>query len=126
MVIGQDAIGVNPHKPSWQHAEQEPPNALYRCQRYDPLSVPTGIVLATEADHTILEVERTGIADGHTMRVPCQILQHLLRTTKRLHCILPIITAKRFLSRILFTRCMVNGWSCFRGSSTRAPLTTGS
>ena len=74
---------ADPHEPRRQHVQQQPPDELQRRQRHDPLPVAMGIVLVTEADHAVLEVEQAGIADRHAMRVPRQILQHLFGAAER-------------------------------------------
>ncbi len=63
-------------EPRRQHMQQQPSDKLQDRQRHDPFPIAVGIVLVPEADHTILEAEQTGIADGHAMGVTSQILQH--------------------------------------------------
>jgi hypothetical protein len=73
---------ANAHEPRRKHVQQQPPHELERRQRHDPLSVPMGIVLITEADLTVLEVEQAGVADGHAMRIQGQIPQHRFGTAE--------------------------------------------
>ena len=63
--------------------KQEPAQKLMRRNCHLPLLVVVGVILPAERDLTVGERKQAVIGDGDSVRVTCQVMQHVLWPAKR-------------------------------------------
>ena len=73
---------TNAHEPAGKYMQQKATQELIRGNRHLPLFVAVRIIFPAESDLVAIKAGEAMIADGHTMRVPSQIMQDVFRSTE--------------------------------------------
>ena len=109
----------------WKHVLQETAEEFLGRQDVRLQAVAIAAIAVVVTDLAALAIEQAVIADGHAMRVTCEVIQQLARPGKRRACILPIITRTSSSSVIPTIRCTANGALSSRRKTSRTLLITG-
>src|ERR1700676_1024127 len=96
LAIGQEAEAADAHEASRQKMLQEAPKELVGVERHDALLTRVRVIFPAERDLSVGEVHDAVIGNRHTMRIACQILQHVCGSAEgRLRVHHPLVAMKR-------------------------------
>jgi len=84
ITIGKEAVMADALEAVGQNVEQEAADELGGCKRHELDARAVAVVLPTEGNMIIRDLEETMIGDGDAVRIAAQIAQNLLRPGKGL------------------------------------------
>ena len=95
--VREETVVPDADESTWKDVQEEASKKLDRTEREEPSSPAVRIVLPLERDLAVLESGQSTVRDGHSMRVPGQVLQDLSGSTKgTLRVDKPISPVERF------------------------------
>ena len=83
VAVGKQSEVADLDEAGRQEMEQEAANELDRIELHDAAAVAMPGVPPAEAHLPVVEAEESSVGDGNSMRVACQILQHMFGTSER-------------------------------------------